>query len=168
MKSCFLAQVGGQLFGVERSYVRGVSVGSIGKRSSMDRDSGTLLQLADGNQAVFCDLRNLMPVSSGRRNRQANSLILHSDGRFLVLAMTGRGRLAMLDETACKPLPPAFPEACRVLVPGVLINGHDLVLMLDVSALLEAVMPDSDIGQPDQSVTDVLQRGVEGEGGNGN
>ena len=164
MKSFFLAQIGRQLFGVEKSYVRGVSVGKAGKRAPEGRGSGTILPLADGNQAVFCDLYELMSGPVSWRNRQESSLILRSDGRFLVLAMSGRGRMAMVDEAACKPLPPAFPDDCRSLVPKALINGGDLVLMLDVSALLDAVAPDRERDNRDESAADLPQDGIEGEG----
>lgn len=164
MKSFFLAQIGGQLFGVERSCVRGVSVGKAGQRAPAERCSGTILPLADGHQAVFCDLRELMAGSADRRDRLESSLILHSDDRFLVLAMSGRGRLAMVDDVACKPLPPAFPDFCRSIVPGALINGRDLVLMLDVPALLEAVAPDLGGDSRGQSAPEPPQGEREGEG----
>lgn len=145
MKSLFLAQIGGQLFALDKDYVAGVGIRNDAKLKPLQKNGRQVLPLANGNEALICNLQALLPMDKMEYSRQEYYLVIKYQGRFMALTMTGRGRLVMADEKNCQTLPPTFTGSARRLVPGVLINCSDLVFLLDMAVLGE--LPDHAIGQ---------------------
>lgn len=138
MKPLFLAQIGRQLFGLTKECVAGVGTRNDSKVKPLEENGKKYLPLSHGNQAMICDLLPLMAMDeeASLRAKHSHYLILNHHQRFIALAMTGKGRLVMADAAAARPLPPAFTGISRTLIPNVLANCTDLILLVDMDALL--------------------------------
>jgi hypothetical protein len=145
MKSFYLAQIEGQLFGLDKDCVAGVGVRNDTKLKPQQKNGRKVLPLANGAEAVICDLQSFLAQGRRVQPRQEYSLIIKHEDRFMALTMTGRGRLVMMDEKDARMLPPAFSDRSRRLLQGVLINCADLVFLLDLDALME--LPEHAISQ---------------------
>lgn len=140
MKPYFLALIGGQLFGLDKDCVAGVGTRDESKVKPIEENGKRYLPLPDGNFALICDLNPQLVGGEGGQTRQSHYLIVTHQGRFMALVMSGKGRLVMMDTSSSRPLPLAFNTLARELIPGVLINCTDLILLLDLDAL--ATVPD--------------------------
>lgn len=135
MKAYFLALIGGQLFAVDKECVAGVGIRNESKGKLLEEKGRKFLPLPDGNLAAIYDLQPPLGERAALPARQSHYLIVSHQGRFMALVMTGKGRLAMVDETMPSALPPAFSGFPRELVPGVLVNCADLILLLNLDVL---------------------------------
>jgi len=140
MKTLYLAQIGRQLFAVDKECVIGVGTYSGGSFKLIEEEGRRYLPLPHGNRAVIFDVRTLMTDHGGQASfvRGVHFLIVAYDDQAMALVMNGKGRIVAADVTVARPLPPAFTGQSRTLVPGVLINGIDLILLLDLQTMLEA------------------------------
>ncbi len=134
MKAYFLALIGGQLFGLRKESVAGIGTRDESKVKPLEENGKKLLPLPDGNFALICDLLPLMGGEGGHA-RQSHYLIVTHQGQLIALVMSGKGRLVMMEASSPSPLPLAFNALARDLIPGVLINCTDLILLLDLDAL---------------------------------
>lgn len=137
MKTYFLAVIGGQLFGVDRESVAGVGVRSPGRMASLTENSQQFLPLPDGNLAAICDLQPSLAGGEPLSAPPSHYLVITHQGRYLALVMTDKGRLVMVDERRAGSLPPAFTGRSREMIAGVLLNGNDLIFILNLDALLQ-------------------------------
>jgi hypothetical protein len=138
MKTLYLAQVGRQLFAVDKERVVGVGMCSDDK--PMEAEGGRYLILPRGIRAVICDMQTLMTGYGRVVTPKRHYLIVSHDSQLMGLTMSGKGRIITADVAAASPLPPAFVGQARALVPGVLVNGIDLILLLDLQAVLETTV----------------------------
>ena len=138
MKDYFLALIGGQLFALGKDNVAGIGIHNDSRAKLLEDKGKKYLPLPDGNQAIFCDLQQVMPGGEARRSKQSHYLIVTHEGQYLALLMTGKGRLFMADETEQRPLPPALTWVSRKLISGILVNCNDLILLLNAPSLLKA------------------------------
>jgi hypothetical protein len=138
MKTYFLALIGGQLFGLDKECVVGRAICDENKVKPLEKNGKKFLRLVGGNLAVICDLQPLVVGGAPFRARQSHYLVVTCQGRFIALVMNGKGRLVTVDETSPSILPPAFIGISRELIPGVLINCTDLILLLNLEALAQA------------------------------
>lgn len=137
MKTYFLAVIGDQLFGVDRASVAGVGVRPPRRVAPLEENDQQFLPLPDGNLAAIRDLRPSLGGGAGPRAPQSHFLVISHQGRHLALVMTGKGRLVMVDESGVRSLPPAFTGRSREMIAGVLVNGKDLILILNLDALVQ-------------------------------
>jgi len=139
MKTLFLAQIGRQLFAVDKECVLGVGMHNDNPVKT-ESDGRRYLPLPHGHRAVICDVRTLMAgyEEEASAKRRGHYLIVGHDNQAMALVMNGKGRIATADIAAALPLPPAFTGLPRALVSGVLANGADLILLLNLQAVLEA------------------------------
>lgn len=144
MKACFLALIGGQLFGLEKHNIAGIGVRDDRRVRPVERQGRLYIALPNGEQALICDLFQAMGVEESRIFKRSHYLIVTNEGQFLALAMTGKGRLLTVDVAAQTLLPPAFTGFSRDLVAGIVPNGNDAIVLLNVAALFKA--PDYMLG----------------------
>lgn len=137
MKNYFLALIGGQLFALDKECVAGIGIHNDNRVKLLEDKGKKFLPLPDGNQAMVCDLQQVMPGGESHRSKQSHYLIVTHEGRFVALLMTGKGRLFMAEEAEQIPLPPAFIGISRKLVSGVLVNCNDLILLMNAHSLLK-------------------------------
>ncbi|MDR2549882.1 MAG: hypothetical protein LBD10_06775 [Desulfobulbus sp.] len=139
MKMLYLAQIDRQLFAVDKECVIGVGSCNGGSFKPIEEKGRQYLPLPHGDRAVICDVGALMAGHGDRAplKRGVHYLIVAHDDQALALVMTGKGRIVAADVAATRPLPPAFTSRSRTLVPGVLINGIDMILLLDLQTVLE-------------------------------
>lgn len=144
MKTLYLAQIGRQLFAVDKECVLGVGMLHDGAVKPMEEEGRLYLPLPHGNRAVICDVRALMGRNGDRisSGRGCYYLIIGHGEQVMALTMSGKGRIIVADVVAARPLPPAFTGQSRALIPGVLVNGMDLILLIDLQAALAATMGD--------------------------
>ncbi|WP_310599242.1 hypothetical protein [Desulfobulbus sp.] len=142
MKMLYLAQIGRQLFAVDKECVIGVGTCNGGSFKPIEEEGRRYLPLPHGDRAVICDVGALMAGYGERAplKRGIHYLIVAHDDQALALTMTGKGRIVAADVAVTRPLPPAFTSWSRTLVPGVLINGMDLILLLDLQTVLETTV----------------------------
>lgn len=139
MKSYYLAMVGGQLLAFKREAVAGVAARGERKRRPPVEHGREVLRLAQDRTALICDLQPFLGgvgETGADTDPQDHYLIIMHREQYLALIMTGKGRLIMLEEEALLALPPAFSGPARQLVQGVLLNGADVVFLLDSEVLL--------------------------------
>lgn len=137
MNTFFLAQIGGNLFGLKKECVVGVGVRDDERVKPVEVDGLRCLPLPSGDQAVVCNLQEIFPHGEGNRHAaQGYYLIVTHQGRFMAMPMTGKGRLVMAQGTDAHPLPPAFTGQARRLTSGVLVNCNDLILLMNMDVLL--------------------------------
>jgi hypothetical protein len=139
MKTLFLAQIGRQLFAVDKACVLGVGMHNEGPKPT-EGEGRRYLSLPHGHRAVICDMRALMAEyeEEAPSQRKGHYLIIGHNNQAMALAMSGKGRIVTADVAAALPLPPAFTGLSRALISGVLVNGADLLLVLNLQAVLEA------------------------------
>ena len=159
MKDYFLALIGGQLFALDKGCVAGIGIHNESRGKLLEENGKKFLPLPDGNQAILCDLQQVMPGNDSHRSKQSHYLIITVQGRFVALSMSGKGRLFMADEGELRPLPPAFTGIAREWVFGVLVNCNDLILVMNASALLKP--PDGITTETGAAPVKALKRGVE-------
>ena len=158
MKAYFLALIGGQLFGLRKESVAGIGTRDERKVKPLEENGKKLLPLPDGNFALICDLLPLLGGGEGGHARQSHYLIVTHQGQLIALVMSGKGRLVMMDASSPSPLPLAFNAQARELIPGVLINCTDLILLLDLDAL--ATVPDRMASQNSYDQKVLLENGA--------
>jgi len=139
MKTLYLAQIGRQLFAVDKESVAGVGVRDDDTVKPLEENGRQYLPLPHGNRAVICDVQALMAGNRGSLpSRRGYYLIVSHGDNLMALTMSGKGRIIMADVAAARPLPPAFTEQSRNLIPGVLVNCTDLILLVDLKSVLAA------------------------------
>lgn len=139
MKALYLAQIGRQLFAIDKECVLGIVKCNDASFKPVVEKGRQYLLLPYNNRAVICDVQALMTGSGEAAPARRHYLIIAHNDQVMGLAMSGKGRIVTADVAAVRPLPPAFTGQSRALVPGVLVNGIDLILLLDLQAVLEAI-----------------------------
>lgn len=137
MKKLYIAQVDRQLFAVDRKDVIGVGVYNTEASGPVRKNGRQYLLLPNGKRAMMCDVRALMTGHNMETPFRQHYLIVSHMDLVLGLAMDGKGKTITMDVAAARPLPPAFTGQSRILVPGVLTGGRDLIFLLDLRAVLE-------------------------------
>ncbi|MDL2274842.1 hypothetical protein LJC22_01795 [Desulfosarcina sp. OttesenSCG-928-G10] len=137
MKKLYLAQIDRQLFAVDRKDVIGVGVYNADASGPARKSGRQYLLLPNGKRAMMCDLRTLMTGHDAEAPVRQHYLIVNQTDLVLGLAMDGKGKTITMDVAAARPLPPAFTGQSRILVPGVLTGGRDLIFLLDLQAVLD-------------------------------
>jgi len=138
MKACFLALIGGQLFGLEKHNIAGIGVRDDSRVKPVEKQGRLYLTLPNGEQALICDLFQAIGAEESHKFKRSHYLIVTNEEQFLALAMTGKGRLLTMDVAAQSLLPPAFTGFSRDLVAGVVSNCNDVIVLLNVAALFKA------------------------------
>lgn len=166
MNSLFLMQIGHQLVAIDKQIVMGIAVRDDDKIKLMEEDNKTYLPLPHGNRAIVFDLSTLISGKQPQfsRKREYYLIVAHEDN-LLALTMNGKGRFVMANMTNAHPLPPAFPEQARKLIPRVVINGSDLIMLISLHALdetLNGAHADLQIGG--QTMDMDLYKRIEGNG----
>ena len=139
MKTLFMAQIGRQFFAVEKEWVAGVGVRNDEKIKPVTENGKVYLPLPHDNRAVICDVQALLSGSTNLLpSKRGYYLIVAHEEHFMALTMSGKGRIVMADMSKAAPLPAAFSGKSRDIIPGVLVNGTDLILLVDLKALLAA------------------------------
>lgn len=135
MKPFFLAHIDGVLVAVPKEMV--VGVGQKDATVKLIEENGQrYLPLPHGDKAAICDLQALLNGSgSGSSGKRKYYLIIALEEQLLALNIE-KGSMVMAEVDETRTLPPAFPEQSRQVVPHVLVNGTDLILMVDFKALL--------------------------------
>lgn len=147
MKNLYLAQINRQLFAVDRKDVVGIGICKNESFRPIRKDGGLYLSLPNGKRAIICDVQTLMTERYAQDPSSQHYLIVNHNDLTLGLIMSGKGRIITADVATARPLPPAFTGPSRALVSGVLESGMDLIFLLDLQALLERYLEDSDIGR---------------------
>ncbi|WP_043770040.1 chemotaxis protein CheW [Desulfobulbus propionicus] len=138
MNTFFVIQIEEQLFGLAKEWVAGVGVRNDSKVKPIEENGRKCLPLAHGHRAVICDFRDLLGIGdAASHGKQQFYVILSHHGRFMAVPMSGRGRLVMVNETTVHALPSAFQGQPRKLVPGIVHNGQDAIVLVDVQALMD-------------------------------
>jgi|GEM_PF-1329219 len=140
MKTLYLAQIGLQFFAVDKECVAGVGRRNDDAVKPVAENGKQYLPLPHGNRAVICDVQALMSGTGGASpaRRGGYYLIVAHEDQFMALTMSTKGRIVMADVAAAHPLPPAFTGQSRALIPGVVVNCTDLILLVDLKAVLAA------------------------------
>ncbi len=135
MKPFFLAQIDGVLVAVAKELV--VGVGQKDATVKLVEENGQrYLPLPHGDRAAICDLQALLNGSGAApASRRKYYLIVALEEQLLALNIE-KGSMMIADVDGTRSLPPAFSELSRQVVPHVLVNGTDLILMVDLKALL--------------------------------
>lgn len=135
MKPFFLAQIDRHLVAVAKELVVGVGQKEAAVKL-VDENGHLYLPLPHGDRAIICDLQALLNGTGATPlSKQKYYLIVAVEEQLLALSID-KGAMMMAGVGDARPLPPAFSERSRQMVPQVLINGTDLILMVDVHALL--------------------------------
>lgn len=131
----FLAQIDGVFVAVAKELV--VGVGQKDATVKLIEENGQrYLPLPHGDRAIICDLQALLNGSgTTTAARRKYYLIVAVEEQLLALNIE-KGSMMMADVDGARTLPPAFSERSRQVVPHVLVNGTDLILMVDLKALL--------------------------------
>lgn len=140
MKKLYLAKIGQQLFAVDRKHVIGVGICSTTSFKTIREDGKLYLPLPNGTRALICDLQALISGHDREVPAKPHYLIVDHNNLIMGLAMDDKGTTIMADIAKARPLPPAFVGQSQKVVPGVLIVDTDLILLLDLQALLEATI----------------------------
>lgn len=138
MKKLYLTQIGRQLFAIDRKCVIGVGICSSTSFKTIREGNQLYLPLPNGTRALICDVQALMAGPDEGIPARPHYLIVNHNNLIMGLAMNDKGTTIMADIALAQPLPPAFTGQSRKLVPGLLTVDSDLVLLLDLQALLEA------------------------------
>lgn len=135
MTSLFLAPMKGQLFAFSKEWVVGVG----GRNVEHNRSAGNeqkYLRLPTGERANIFHFRDLLDNRFGLPQAQLRYyLILHYRDTYAALSIEGRGQWATVIEPNYFSLPPCFPTRSRQMIPKILLNGNDIILMPDMDAL---------------------------------
>lgn len=135
MTSLFLAPMKGQLFAFSKEWVVGVG----GRNVEQNRSNGIeqkFLRLPTGERAQIFHFRDLLDNRFGLPQAQLRHyLILHYRDTYAALSIEGRGQWASVLEPNYLSLPPCFSTPSRQLIPKILLNGKDILLMPDMDAL---------------------------------
>jgi hypothetical protein len=140
MKTLHLAQIGGQLFAVDKECVLGVGMYKADSPRPIEQDGRRYLPLPNGHRVAICDVRALMTGYDAEAIAKPRGyyLIIAHGKQAMALPMSGKGRIVTADIAAALPLPSACAGQSRALISGVLANGDDLILLLNPQSVLEA------------------------------
>ena len=97
------------------------------------------LPMPDGEPAELCPLHLLLPWASQHKEQSDHFLVLRYEGRMLALPMRGEGRACMARIEEIQALPPAFTGLCRQIIPGLLVNGEEALMQLNLDELVGAM-----------------------------
>ena len=136
MKDVFLADFGGFWYLFDRTVVQRVMAMETAPKPTVGQGQ-SWLDTEEGNVEI-CPLNLVFKRPANERGNN-HYLVLSHNGRLLALPMRGKGRECMALLHALRPLPPAFPELSRQLVTGLLLNGLDVVMRLDVDELVKVM-----------------------------
>ena len=148
MKELFLSCTGGYWYAFDKESVRGVATVPLQHDSLIKREKGKVyLELPNGEKAEICNLSLLYTETTSSFSGQHAATaprnyfyaILHHADRVLAIPMRGRGKLCMADLATLQPLPPVFPDASRQILQGLLINGQEVFMRLDLDALMQVM-----------------------------
>lgn len=135
MTSLFLAHIQGQLFAFPKEWVTGVG----GRNIAPNRSTGNeqkFLRLPTGERANIFHFRDLLDNRFGVPQAQLRYyLILHYHDTYAALSIEGRGQWASVFEPNYFSLPPCFSTRSQQMIPKILLNGKDIILMPDMDAL---------------------------------
>lgn len=97
------------------------------------------LQTPDGKAAELCPLSLLFSWGAQQAAVHDHFLLVHHGERLLALPMQGSGRYGSAWMDAARPLPPAFPDLSRQMIPALLVNGGDVFMQINLEELVQAV-----------------------------
>ena len=136
MKDVYYAELCGHWYLFERASVKRVLPIAEAPEPTA-REGRSWFSLDEGNVEI-CPLRLLFTWAAPDW-RDDHYLILVHHGRPLALPMRGPGREGMALLHALAPLPPAFPAPARRIVPGLLLNGREVIMRLEPDELAKAM-----------------------------
>lgn len=136
MKDVYYAELCGHWYLFERPAVKRV-IPMAEAPEPTARMGQSWFSLDEGN-AELCPLRLLFTWATPDF-KEDHYLVLFHHGRLLALPMRGPGREGMALLHALQPLPPAFPALARRIVPGMLLNGREVIMRLDLDELARAM-----------------------------
>lgn len=149
MTSLFLAPMKGQLFAFSKEWVVGVG----GRNVEQNRSNGIEqkhLRLPTGERAQIFHFRDLLDNRFGLPQAQLRHyLILHYHDTYAALSIEGRGQWATVLEPNFFALPPCFAMPSRQMIPKILLNGNDILLMPDMDALFALMASQCNGGNAD-------------------
>lgn len=135
MTSLFLAPMKGQLFAFPKEWVTGVG----GRNADQNHATGNeqkYLRLPSGERVDIFHFRDLLDNRFGHPQSQLRYyLILHYHDRYAALSIDSRGQWASVLEPTFFALPPCFSQRSREMIPKILLNGKDIILMPDMDTL---------------------------------
>lgn len=135
MTSLFLAPMQGQLFAFPKEWVVGVGGRNV-EHNRLTGNEQKFLRLPTGERANIFHFRDLLDNRFSVPLAQLRYyLILHYRDTYAALSIEGRGQWASVLEPSYFTLPPCFSKRSRQMIPHILLNGHDILLMPDMDAL---------------------------------
>ncbi len=139
MKELLLSQLCGYRYFFERdAVVQVLALADV--PAPMQKKAGRVwLPLPDGEPAELCPLHLLLPWASQHKEQSDHFLVLRYEGRMLALPMRGEGRACMARIEEIQALPPAFTGLCRQIIPGLLVNGEEALMQLNLDELVGAM-----------------------------
>ena len=105
----------------------------------VNREERAWLILAEKEAAEVCPLHLLFNWPQPTDAPADHLLVLRRGPRLCALPMHGPGRDCMARLDMIHALPPAFPALSRRLVPGLLVNGNDVIMRVNLGELLQAM-----------------------------
>ncbi|MGE4559455.1 MAG: hypothetical protein AB7E77_04610 [Desulfobulbus sp.] len=140
MTALFLAPIKGQLFGINKEWVAGVGACKIDPHQSAEKNGRKYLRLPTGERTNIFDFQCLLDKQcSAQQDSLKYYLILHYKGEYTAIPIHGRGQWASVTEPTTTPLPPAFARPSKELIPRIIINGNDIILLPDMDTLFRHI-----------------------------
>ncbi|MGD9947149.1 MAG: hypothetical protein AB7U29_01570 [Desulfobulbus sp.] len=150
MTALFLAPIKGQLIGIDKKWVSGVGACKVDPSQSAEIVDQKYLRLPSGERALIFDFQRLFENTfTAKRDELKYYLILHYKDRYTAIPIHGRGQWISVTEPTTATLPPAFTKDSKELIPRIILNGNDIILLPDMDALLRSAEAESsDDSQP--------------------
>ncbi|MDD2463498.1 MAG: hypothetical protein PHI97_05830 [Desulfobulbus sp.] len=144
MTSLFLAPIKGQLIGIDKEWVSGVGACKVDPNQSAVINDQKYLRLPSGERALIFDFQGLFENTfNAKREPLKYYLILHYKDRYTAIPIHGRGQWVSVTEPTTATLPPAFTKRAKELIPRIILNGNDIILLPDMDALLRTAAAES-------------------------
>lgn len=137
MKEIFLAELCGYWCFFAQEAVHAVAPRPRGKL--VQRNERAWLPLAANEEAELCPLHLLFNWPQPADAVSDHLLVLRHGGRLCALPMRGEGRTCTARLDMIHVLPPAFPALSRRIVPGLLVNGNEVIMQVNLNELLQAM-----------------------------
>lgn len=135
MKEVFLAQLCGFWCLFEQEAVQKI----VNQPCTLEKKQGRLwLQEVEGEIVELCPLELLLNWPQPENTAPDHFLVLRHVERTLALPMYGPGRACTIRSDTLRPLPAAFGAISHQMLPGVLVNGNEAVMQLNLGELIRA------------------------------
>ena len=135
MKEVFLAQLCDFWCLFEQEAVQKI----VNQPCTLEKKQGRLwLQEAEGETVELCPLELLLNWPQPENTTPDHFLVLRHADRTLALPMYGPGRACVIRSDTLRPLPAAFGAISHQMLPGVLVNGNEAVMQLNLGELIRA------------------------------